>query len=186
MAVWIIGARVAGDARRPALADGGLDHRRQVGGVERFGADLGSEDDLAFADDGLGVVALHPSARRLEIARVRVGDIDLARRLRRQRIGLDVVARADHPPRPIAGDTGRKPGPMLSDDVSLKLPVLTQPAPALDQPLGAAARDLLGFGGALSVERLLGLAQSLAAIAARAQPLRELVAARVAIELVLG
>jgi len=68
--------------------------------VQRLRADLRREDDLALADDGLSVVALHPPARRLEVARVGVGDVDLARRLRRERIGLDVVARADHPPRP--------------------------------------------------------------------------------------
>ena len=72
------------------------------------------------------------------------------------------------------------------DDVALELPVLAQPAPALDQPLAAVARDLLGLRGALGVQRLLGLAQHLAAIAARAQPLRQLVAARLAEQLVLG
>ena len=54
------------------------------------------------------------------------------------------------------------------------------------EPLGAAARDLLGLCGALGVERLLGLAQDPAAVPARAQPLGQLVAARLAIELVLG
>src|SRR5436305_1495105 len=63
--------------------------------------------------------------------------------------------------------------------------VLLEPALALDQPLAAVARDRLCLGGALRVERLLGLAQPLAPIAARAQPLRQLVAARLAAELVL-
>ena len=50
----------------------------------------------------------------------------------------------------------------------------------------AAARDLLGLRGALGVQRLLGLAQHLAAITARPQPLGQLVAARLAEQLVLG
>src|SRR5215210_7115305 len=70
--------------------------------------------------------------------------------------------------------------------MALELPVLAQPAPALVQPLGAAARHLLGLSGALGVQRLLGLAQDLAAVAAGAQPLGQLVAARVAEQLVLG
>ena len=78
------------------------------------------------------------------------------------------------------------PSGVLADDVTLKLPVLPQSAPALNEPLGAPARDLLGLRGALGVQRLLGLAQDLAAIPARAQPLGQLVAARLAIELVLG
>src|SRR5215207_9366285 len=151
-----------------------------------FGADLGGEHDLAFADDGLGVVALHPTARGLEVARVGVGDVDLARRLRAERIGLDVVARADHPPRPVAGDPGRMPGGMLGDDVAFECPVLFQPSLALDQAFVAVARDRLGLRGALGLQRLFGLAQHLATIAARAQTLGELVAARLAEQLVLG
>jgi hypothetical protein len=72
------------------------------------------------------------------------------------------------------------------DDVALELPVLAQPAPALDQPLGAIARDLLRLRGALGLQRLLGRAQHPAPITAGAQPLRELVAARLAEQLVLG
>src|SRR5215208_1612171 len=70
--------------------------------------------------------------------------------------------------------------------MTLKLPVLPQPPPALDQPLAAPARDLLGLRGALSLQRLLGLAQDLAAIPARAQPRGQLIAAGVAEQLVLG
>ncbi len=71
-------------------------------------------------------------------------------------------------------------------DVALEPPVLTQPAPALRQPLGATARDRLGPHGALGVQRLLAVAQHPAAITARAQRLRELVTARVAEQLVRG
>src|SRR4051794_24325514 len=72
---------------------------------------------------------------------------------------------------------------LLGDDIALELPVLTQPAATLDQPLAATARDLLRFGGALSVERLLGGAQHLAPITAGPQPVGQFVAARVAEQL---
>src|SRR5215210_1199272 len=77
------------------------------------------------------------------------------------------------------------PRAVLADDVALKLPVLTQPAPALDQPLAAIARDLLRLRRALGIERLLSLAQHPAPITARAQPLGQLVAARLAEQLIL-
>ena len=70
--------------------------------------------------------------------------------------------------------------------MALKLPVLTQPAPALDQPLAAIARNLVGLRGALGLQRLLGLAQHLATITAGAQPLGQLVTALLAEQLVLG
>src|SRR5436190_20447993 len=75
---------------------------------------------------------------------------------------------------------------MLRDDAPLELPVLLEPVPALDQPLGPTLRNLLGSRRALGLERLLRLAQPRASIAARAQPLGQLVAARLAVELVLG
>src|SRR5947208_2378166 len=75
---------------------------------------------------------------------------------------------------------------MLRDDAALELPVVLEPVLALDQPLGPALRNLLGSRRALGLERLLGLAQPRATVAARAQPLGQLVAARLAVELVLG
>ena len=68
----------------------------------------------------------------------------------------------------------------------LKLLVLPQPAPALVQPLAAVARNRLGLGLALGVQRLLGLAQHACGDRRRAQPLGQLVAARLAEELVFG
>jgi len=61
------------------------------------------------------------------------------------------VPRADHPSRPVAGDPGRVPGGVLANDVALELPFLPQPPAALDQPLAAIARHLLGLRGALGV-----------------------------------
>jgi hypothetical protein len=75
---------------------------------------------------------------------------------------------------------------VLGNDAPLELPVLFESALALDQPLAAVARDWFGLGGAFGLERLLGLAQPFAPIAARAQPRWQLVAARFAVELVLG
>src|SRR4051794_10694722 len=75
---------------------------------------------------------------------------------------------------------------VLRDDVALKLPVLAQAPPTLDEALGAVTRDGLGLGLACGVKRLLGLAQPPPAITARAQPVGQLIAARVAVLLVFG
>jgi hypothetical protein len=50
--------------------NGGLDHRLQVRGVERLDRDLRRDHDLSGGNGGLGVVALDPTARGLEVARV--------------------------------------------------------------------------------------------------------------------
>ena len=75
---------------------------------------------------------------------------------------------------------------MLFNDPALEPPVLLEPALAPGQPLRTAARNRLGLGGTLGLERLLRLAQPLAPIAAGAQPLGQLVTARLAEELILG
>ena len=49
--------------------------------VGRADRDLRGQDDLVRVADSLRVVALHPAARRLDVARVGVGDVDLAGRL---------------------------------------------------------------------------------------------------------
>src|SRR5918998_5769541 len=83
-------------------------------------------------------------------------------------------------------DPARKPRRMLSDDAPLKLPVLLQAGLALSQALAAAARDRLGLLGALGLHRLLGLTDPLASVTAGAQPLGQLVPARITKQLVLG
>jgi hypothetical protein len=75
---------------------------------------------------------------------------------------------------------------VLGDHPSLKLPILFQTPFAFGQALVAIARDRLGPRGALGLQRLLGLAQPSAAITAGPQPLGQLVAARLAEQLVLG
>ncbi len=47
-----------GNAGRFELSAGGVDHRLEVGGVERLDADLRRDDDLLGGDRHLGVVAL--------------------------------------------------------------------------------------------------------------------------------
>lgn len=78
------------------------------------------------------------------------------------------------------------PGRVLCDDAALKAPILLEARLALREALGPLPRDLLRLGGALCLERLLCLAQPLAPIACRAQALGQLVAPRLAVELVLG
>ena len=75
---------------------------------------------------------------------------------------------------------------MLGDHPPLELPLLLQTTLAFDQALVAVARDRLGLRSALGLQRLLGFAQSPATITAGAQPLGQLVAARLAEQLVLG
>jgi hypothetical protein len=74
---------------------------------------------------------------------------------------------------------------VLCDHPPLELPVLLQAPLALRKPLAPIARHLLGLRCPLGLERLLCLAQPLAPIAAGAQPLGQLVAPRLAVELVL-
>jgi len=62
------------------LAAGRGDHRPELAEVRRGDVDLGGDDDLILGADRLGVVALHPTARRLDVARVQVGEVDLALR----------------------------------------------------------------------------------------------------------
>jgi hypothetical protein len=48
---------------------------------------------------------------------------------------------------------------VLGNHPPLKLEVLRQPTPILDQPLAPVARDRRGVRLALGIQRLLGLAQ---------------------------
>ena len=108
--------------------------------------------------DGLGVVALHPAARRLDVARVRVGHVDLARRLlgRRDRAwaarrtaGRPSSARAPGRPRRRRWRDPRSRAPR---------PVGAwprEPAPA------ASLRDRPGLRVALRIERRLAASQPL-------------------------
>jgi hypothetical protein len=58
------------DPCRAELGFGGADHRFEVAEVGRVDGDVGGDHDLVFGGDGLGVVALHPPARRLDVARI--------------------------------------------------------------------------------------------------------------------
>jgi hypothetical protein len=96
------------------------------------------------------------------------------------------VPEADHAPRPVAGDPRLDPRDVVGDHATLQPPVLDQPPPALLKAPVAAARHRLGVGQTLGFERLLGLAQPGAAVALVAKAGRQLVAARVSQQLVLG
>ena len=65
---------------RASSSRGGADHRLQVPEVGRGDGDLGGDDDLILGRHRLGVVALHPPARGLDVARVEIAEVDLARR----------------------------------------------------------------------------------------------------------
>ena len=54
--------RGVGDAGGLQLALGGVEHRLEVAEVRCGGHDLGGDDDLMLVGDGLGVVALNPTA----------------------------------------------------------------------------------------------------------------------------
>jgi hypothetical protein len=105
-----------------------------------------------------------------------------------RRTGLLLIVPSERP-HCLGGDDRIQAGSGSSGTAGARrnfLPVLAQPPPALDQPLAAIARDALRPRGPLGVQRLLGLAEHLATITARAQPLGQLIAARLAEQLVLG
>ena len=172
------------DARRSELRAGRVDHRLEVGGVKRLGRDLGGDHDLLRRHGGLRVVALHPAARRLQVARVRVGDVDPAHRLLGQRVWLDVRPGAGHPPRAVTGD------PRACQAACSATTRCSSRQSCSSRSLHSERRSARSRGtfaaAALCLERLLCLAQPLAPIACRAQPLGQLVAASLAVELVLG
>jgi hypothetical protein len=60
-----------------------------VRGVDR---DLGGDHDLLLCRRRLRVVALHPPARNLDVGRVQVAEVDLARRHPRRLIGTSLAA----------------------------------------------------------------------------------------------
>ena len=171
------------DAGGLELALGGVEHRLEVSEVRRGGHHLGGDDDLLVVGDGLCVVALQEpaTARALDQARVQVGGVDLALRRGRWRVGIRSAAEAPpvlRAPRPVAliGLVGANLGPQFFVEAAL----------GFLEALGAVARNRPGLLGALLFEAALGLAQPRAPALAGAQLLGQLVAARVAVELVLG
>jgi hypothetical protein len=106
----------------------------EVGAVD---GDLGGDDDLILADGGLGVVALDPAARGLDVARVRIADIDLPDRhfgrlkcVRRPAEPATVL----HPPaRPVSLVVGV--GPALNGVFFLQAPL------GFFEPVRAGLRD---------------------------------------------
>jgi len=135
--------------------------------VGRVDGDLGGDHDLILGAHRLGVVALHPAARGLDVARIEIAEIDLAfgSRWRRKRLGRasELLAVLVDPARPI-GLIGRV-GPALD-------PVLfLEPTLSLPEAVGPVARDQPRLGGALVIQPALGVAQP-AAPALRRRELR--------------
>jgi hypothetical protein len=111
---------------------------------------------MLLVADGLGVVALHPAVHAVHELAVGVAEIDLALRCRRRRVGLRARA---HP-----------------------APVAHHAAPVVGLEVGVR----LALSGEVFLQAALGLAQPGPPALAGAQLLGQLVAARVAVELVLG
>ena len=135
---------------------GGVDHRLEVAEVGRVGVDLCRDHDLVLVADCLGVVALDVAARRLDVPRVRVGDVDLARRRRRRLVGrrrpAEAAAVLHHPARAV--------GLVSRVRAAVHVVILFQPPLALPQPLRARLRDRLGFAARFSSRRRLASAAS--------------------------
>ena len=165
------------------LALSGVEHRLQMPEVGGHGHHLGRDHDLVLVGDGLRVVALQEpaAARALDDVRVRIGDVDLALRRRRWRVGVRRAAEAApvlHAPGPVVlvGAVGAHLGPQLFIQAPL----------GFLEALAAAARHRPRLLRALLFELALGFAQPRPPTLAGAQLLGQLVAARVAVELVLG
>jgi hypothetical protein len=57
-----------GRSRDEGRSFGRCDHRFEVADFGRVGVDLRGHDDLVLVADGLGVVALHVAARRVDVS----------------------------------------------------------------------------------------------------------------------
>lgn len=143
------------DPGRLELTLGRGDHRPEVPEVRRVDRHFGGNHDLALVGRRLGVVALHPPARRLEVARVRIGDVDLARRRLGRLIGLRRAAE----PAPVLHHPARAVGLVSLVRAAVHVVVFFEPTLALVQPPWARPRNRPGFGGALLVEAALRFAQ---------------------------
>src|SRR5215210_4139218 len=150
--------------------------------ADRF--DLSGYDDLVLVGDGLGVVALDPSAQRLDDLGIRIGEIDPALRDLRRRKRLDRARR--HASRPVRGDAARPPGLVGAVGANLRPELLIEAALRLLDALGAVARHRLRVRRAFALQALPGLAQPAAPTRARGELRRQRVAAAITVELVLS
>ncbi len=151
--------------------------------VGRDRHDLGGDHDLVLVGDGLGVVALQEPApaRAFDDVGVGVGEVDLALRCRGRRVGVWRPAEAApvlHASAAVVlvGAVGAQLAPQL----------LVQAPLGFLEPLGTAARHRPRLLSALRFELALGFAQPRPTTLAGAQLLGQFIAARVAVELVLG
>src|SRR5215213_1700932 len=172
------------DAGRVEFVLGGVEHRLEMTEVAADRFDLGGHDDLVLVGDGLGVVALDPSAQRLDDLGVGIGEIDRALRDLRRRKRLDRAGR--HASRSVRGDAARPPGLVGGVGADLRPELLIEAALSLLDALWAVARHRLRVRRAFGLQALLGLAQPAAPTRARGELRRQLVAAAITVELVLG
>src|SRR4051794_36811168 len=115
--------------------------RRTVDGPSTPASVLGGDHDLLLGRCRLGVVALHPAACRLDVARVQVAEVDLARRRIGGLIGLGRPAE----PAAVLHHSARAVRLVFGVRATLDLELLFEPALSLDQPLGARAWDRPGL-----------------------------------------
>jgi hypothetical protein len=169
--------------------------------------DLRGRHDLRLVDSGLRVIALDEPEPDRDRARVRIRQVDLPGRQ------LERPIRSARPPgRPAARPPGRRPSrpravarcartPRSRCCSNWRLPSRTQPSrPWVRATIRSASNSsgtsspacasgcptqLLGVG-VITAQPLPGLAEELASTRWRAQLLGQLVAARLAVELVLG
>ncbi len=135
----------------------------------------------ALVADGLGVVALDPAARRLDVARVGVGDVDLPLRCRRRRVGRRRLAEAAA----VLHHSACAVGLVIGVRALLDLVVFLEPPLRLGQPFRPRARDRPGLGSSLLVKPALRLAQPAAPPLRSRELRRQLVAAAIAEPLIL-
>ena len=144
--------------------------------VGRVDGDLGGDDDLILGADRLGVVALHPAARGLDVARIEIAEIDLAfgRRRRRKRLRRTAELLA------VLVDAARAIGLIGGVGPALDAVFLLESALGLPEPVGPIARDRPRLRGTLVVKATLGVAQPAAPALGRRELRRQLVTARIA------
>ena len=170
------------DAGGRELAAGRGKHRLEMPEVGADRLDLGGQHDLVLVGDRLRVVALQEPEQSFDAARVGVGDIDAPLRCGGRLVGVRRPAETPavlHPPARPIGLVGPV-GAQLSPELLLQAPL------GLPQALRAATRHRRRVRGPLGLQALLDLAQPAATALGGRELRRQLVTARLAVELILG
>jgi hypothetical protein len=157
------------------------DHRPEVPEVRRVDRDFRGDHDLPLVRRRLRVVALHPPARGLDVARVGIGQVDLARRRVRWLIGLRWPAEAA----PVLHHATRPVGLVFGVRSPLDGEVLFEPALGFNEALGARTGHRPCFLGAPVVKPPPGVPQPPLSALTRRELRRQLIATPLAEPLVL-